>query len=40
MVVRGYNGKMAEATIGTIGLNDWLPVGAGIALLTTVILWR
>jgi cobalt/nickel transport system permease protein len=40
MVVRGYNGKMAETTIGTIGLNDWLPVGAGIALLTTVILWR
>jgi cobalt/nickel transport system permease protein len=40
MVVRGYNGKMAETTVGTIGLNDWLPVGAGIALLTTVILWR
>jgi len=40
MVVRGYNGKMAETTIGTVGLNDWLPMGAGIALLTTVILWR
>ncbi len=40
MVVRGYNGKMAETTVGTIGLNDWLPVGAGIAVLTTVILWR
>ena len=40
MVVRGYNGKMAETTVGTIGLNDWLPVGTGIAVLTTVILWR
>jgi len=40
MVVRGYNGKMAETTIGTIGLNDWLPVGTGIAVLATIILWR
>ena len=40
MVVRGYNGKMAETTVGTIGWNDWLPVGTGIVVLTTVILWR
>lgn len=40
MVVRGYNGKMAETTVGTIGLNDWLPVAAGLAVVTAVILWR
>jgi len=40
MVVRGYNGKMAETTVGPIGWNDWLPVGTGLAVLTTVILWR
>ena len=40
MVVRGYNGKMAETTVGTIGLHDWLPVGAGLAVLTMVMFWR
>jgi len=40
MVVRGYNGKMAETTVGTLGLHDWLPVGTGITVLATVVLWR
>lgn len=40
MVVRGYNGKMAETTVGSIGLHDWLPIGTGIAVLTVVMLWR
>jgi cobalt/nickel transport system permease protein len=40
MVVRGYNGKMAEASVGTISVHDWLPVGTGLAVLTTVMFWR
>jgi len=40
MVVRGYNGKMAETAVGAIGWNDWMPVTAGLVVLTTAILCR
>ena len=40
MAVRGYNGSMAEKTVGTFGGSDWLPLGAGIAVLALVLLWE
>lgn len=39
MVVRGYNGKMAEASVGTVGFNDLLPLTAGVSLLALVLSW-
>ena len=33
MSVRGYTGSMAEKTVGTFGSSDWLPLGAGMAIL-------
>jgi energy-coupling factor transporter transmembrane protein EcfT len=40
MVVRGYNGSMAEK--GTIHFQrqDWLPLGAGTVVLMLVIVWK
>jgi cobalt/nickel transport system permease protein len=40
MVVRGYNGSMAEK--GTIRLQqqDWLPLGAGAIVLMLVLVWK
>jgi energy-coupling factor transporter transmembrane protein EcfT len=40
MVVRGYNGSMAEK--GNIRLHpeDWLPLGTGILVLVIVIVWK
>jgi len=40
MAVRGYNGSMAERTVGTFGRGDWLPLGAGIGILALVLFWR
>lgn len=40
MAVRGYNGSMAEARIGRLSRHDWLPLGAGAAVLMLVILWK
>ena len=39
MVVRGYNGSMADK--GAVGLHrgDWLPLGTGVLVLMLVILW-
>ncbi len=39
MAVRGYNGKMAEASFGKPGLLDGLPLGLGFAVLTLVVAW-
>ena len=39
MAVRGYNGSMAEMTIGTFSRSDWLPLGAGMGILALVLLW-
>ncbi len=40
MVVRGYNGSMADK--GAIGLHrgDWLPLGTGALVLILVIMWK
>jgi cobalt/nickel transport system permease protein len=40
MVVRGYNGSMADK--GAIRLNrgDWLPLGTGVLVLLFVLLWQ
>jgi len=40
MAVRGYNGSMAERTVGTFGTGDWLPLGAGMCILALALFWR
>jgi energy-coupling factor transporter transmembrane protein EcfT len=40
MVARGYSGSMAETSVGGISNRDWLPAGAGIAVLAAVLVWR
>ena len=40
MAVRGYNGSMAEARIGRLSRHDWLPIGAGMAVLMLVVVWK
>jgi cobalt/nickel transport system permease protein len=40
MAVRGYNGSMAEKTVGTFGGSDWLPLGAGLGILALVLFWK
>jgi cobalt/nickel transport system permease protein len=40
MVVRGYNGSMAEAAPLRLHRQDWLPLGAGGIVLMLVIVWR
>jgi cobalt/nickel transport system permease protein len=39
MAVRGYNGSMADKTVGSFGGSDWLPLGAGMSILALVLLW-
>jgi len=39
MAVRGYNGSMAEKTIGTFDRSDWLPLGSGMSVLALVLFW-
>ena len=40
MAVRGYDGSMAEKTIGTFGRSDWLPLGAGMSTLALALIWK
>jgi energy-coupling factor transporter transmembrane protein EcfT len=40
MVVRGYNGSMAEKSPVRFQWEDWLPLGTGTAVLMLVILWK
>jgi energy-coupling factor transporter transmembrane protein EcfT len=40
MMVRGYNGSMADTGTGGLRSNDWLPLGAGVASLGIVLAWR
>jgi energy-coupling factor transporter transmembrane protein EcfT len=40
MTARGYNGSMAETSVGRITSHDWLPAGAGIIILAIVLAWR
>ena len=40
MVVRGYNGSMAEPGKIMLQSADWLPLSAGTAVLVLVIVWR
>jgi cobalt/nickel transport system permease protein len=39
MVVRGYNGSMAEKSPVRLEREDWLPLGAGCIVLLLVIIW-
>ncbi len=39
MAVRGYNGSLAEPLHDGFTDRDWLPLGAGAAVLTAVLLW-
>jgi energy-coupling factor transporter transmembrane protein EcfT len=40
MVVRGYNGSMAEkSTVGFLP-EDWIPLGTGTAVLLLVLVWK
>ena len=40
MVVRGYNGSMAEKGAIRFRRQDWLPLGAGSMVLVLVIVWK
>jgi energy-coupling factor transporter transmembrane protein EcfT len=40
MVVRGYNGSMAEKGSVRLHREDWLPLGAGMAVLLLVLVWK
>ncbi len=40
MVVRGYNGSMAEKGTVRFQRQDWLPLGTGTVVLLLVILWK
>ncbi len=40
MAVRGYNGSMAEARIGRLSSNDWLPIMTGLVVLMLVVVWK
>jgi len=40
MAVRGYNGSMAEKTVGTFDRSDWLPLAAGSGVVALALLWR
>jgi cobalt/nickel transport system permease protein len=40
MAVRGYNGSMADSTVGGWGRHDVLPVAVGTAVLALTVLWR
>ena len=40
MTARGYNGSMADTAVGGLARADWLPIGAGTAVLTAVLIWR
>ena len=40
MVVRGYNGSMAEKSIIRLHNGDWLPVGTGALVLSLVVFWK
>jgi len=40
MVVRGYNGSMAEKSDLRLHRIDWLPLATGAAVLLLVILWK
>lgn len=40
MAVRGYSGSMAETAVGRFRRDDWLPLLAGLTVLTLVVAWR
>lgn len=40
MAVRGYSGSMAEARIGRLSRQDWLPIMTGVMVLMLVVLWK
>jgi energy-coupling factor transporter transmembrane protein EcfT len=40
MTARGYNGSMAETTVGWLTRTDWLPLAAGSLVLAAVLAWR
>jgi energy-coupling factor transporter transmembrane protein EcfT len=40
MAVRGYGGSMAEESLGTLGRNDWLPIGMGISAVALAMFWK
>jgi hypothetical protein len=40
MVVRGYNGSMAEAGGIRLRRADWLPILTGMTVLTLVLTWK
>jgi len=40
MVARGYSGSMAEQAPVRFHREDWLPLGAGTAVLVLVLLWK
>lgn len=40
MVVRGFSGSMAERETARFTRHDWIPVGAGTAVLILVIAWN
>jgi energy-coupling factor transporter transmembrane protein EcfT len=40
MVVRGYNGSMADKGAIMLNRGDWLPLGTGVLVLLLVITWK
>lgn len=40
MAVRGYSGSMAETSAVRFQKGDWLPLGAGAAVLLLVMVWK
>lgn len=40
MVVRGYNGSMAEKGAIRLQTHDWLPIGTGALVLIIVVVWK
>lgn len=40
MVVRGYNGSMAEKGVIRLQAEDWLPLGTGALVLALALAWR
>jgi hypothetical protein len=40
MVVRGYNGSMAEQSPVRFQGEDWLPLGTGTAVLAMALVWK
>lgn len=40
MVVRGYNGSMADRGDAAFRKSDWLPIAAGISILSVAVVWK